>query len=289
MLDVQCSFSPFVAPRGAAGRLTANSVRPVSNLPSPTPIKTFTVDALSVRIYATQQQLAEDAARLAQEHLQAVLAVKGAARVILASATSQVQFLAALVARRDLDWAKLTLFHMDEYLGIGDDHPASFRRFLRERVARFARPQEFHYLEGDALEPLKECERYTRLLQAAPIDLCCLGIGENGHIAFNDPPVADFRDPLTVKLVKLDLPCRQQQVGEGYFPNVEAVPQYALTLTVPALCAASKLLCVVPEERKAQPVRNALEGPISTACPASFLRTQAHATLFLDADSASLL
>jgi glucosamine-6-phosphate deaminase len=178
---------------------------------------------------------------------------------------------------------------MDEYLGISDDHPASFRRFLRERVAAFVRPRAFHYIEGEALEPLKECERYTRLLREAPIDLCCLGIGENGHVAFNDPPVADFRDPLTVKLVKLDLPCRQQQVGEGYFPNVEAVPQYAFSLTVPALCAAGKLLCVVPERRKAPPVRDALQGPITTACPASFLRTQAHARLFLDADSASLL
>jgi glucosamine-6-phosphate deaminase len=261
----------------------------MSSLPSSRPTKTFTVDALSVRVHVTQEQLAADAARMAQEHLQAVLAAKRAARVILASATSQVQFLAALVARRDLDWSKLTLFHMDEYLGLADDHPASFRRFLRERVAGFVRPQAFYYIEGDALEPLKECERYTRLLRAAPIDLCCLGIGENGHVAFNDPPVADFRDPQTVKLVKLDLPCRQQQVGEGCFPNVEAVPQYAFTLTVPALCAASRLLCVVPEKRKAQPVRNALQGPLSPACPASFLRTQAHATLFLDADSASLL
>jgi glucosamine-6-phosphate deaminase len=258
-------------------------------MPSPTPTRTFTVDALSVRVYATQEQLAADAARMAQEHLRAVLAAKGAARVILASATSQVQFLAALVARRDLDWSRITLFHMDEYLGIADQHPASFRHFLRERFERLARPQAFHYLEGDTTEPLKECERYTRLLRAAPIDLCCLGIGENGHIAFNDPAVADFYDALTVKLVKLDLPCRQQQVGEGYFPNVEAVPQYAFTLTIPALCAASKLLCVVPEKRKAQPVRDTLQGPVSTSCPASFLRTQAQATLFLDADSASSL
>jgi len=258
-------------------------------MPSPTPTKTFTVDALSVRVYATQGQLAADAAQIAQEHLQAVLAARGAARVILGSATSQVQFLAALVARRGLDWSRLTLFHMDEYLGLTDQHAASLRRFLREQVARFVRPQAFHYLEGDTLEPLKECERYGRLLRAAPIDLCCLGIGENGHLAFNDPPAADFQDPSTVKLVKLDLPCRRQQVGEGCFPNVEAVPQYAFTLTIPALCAASKLLCVVPEKRKAQPVRDALQGPISTVCPASFLRAQAHATLCLDADSASLL
>jgi glucosamine-6-phosphate deaminase len=120
-------------------------------------------------------------------------------------------------------------------------------------------------------------------------DLCCLGIGENGHLAFNDPPVANFEDPLTVKLVQLDEPCRQQQVGEGYFPDIAAVPRYAFTLTIPALCSAKKMICVVPEKRKAGAVKKTLRGPISPACPASFLRRQGHCTLFLDADSASLL
>ncbi|MGD0089516.1 MAG: 6-phosphogluconolactonase [Planctomycetota bacterium] len=142
---------------------------------------------------------------------------------------------------------------------------------------------------GDALEPLAECVRYTGLLRAQPIDLCCLGIGENGHLAFNDPAVADFNDSRLVKIVKLDQVAKQQQVGEGYWPSVNAMPQYALTLTIPALCAVHKMLCIVPEKRKAQIVRNTLQGPISTSCPASCLRKQAHCTLFLDADSASLI
>jgi glucosamine-6-phosphate deaminase len=226
---------------------------------------------------------------MAHEYLRQLLISQGHAAAILASAASQVKFLDALARLPGLDWSRITLFHMDEYLGISSEHPASFRRFMRERVENRIRPHRFHYLEGDTLEPVNECERYASLLRAQPIDLCVLGIGENGHIAFNDPPVADFQDPLWVKLVKLDEPCRRQQVGEGAFPNFEAVPQYAFSLTIPALCSARKLLCVVPEKRKAEAVKAALQGPISTVCPASILRQQPHATLFLDADSASLL
>ncbi|MFO1499657.1 MAG: glucosamine-6-phosphate deaminase [Verrucomicrobiota bacterium] len=252
-------------------------------------LKVFAAEALTVRVYATQQDLAIDAAREAYEYLQTVVRAHGHARAILASAASQVKFLEALTALPGLDWSRITLFHMDEYLGITDQHPASFRRFMRERVDRQVNPQAFHYLQGEALEPIKECERFGRLIQEQPIDLCCLGIGENGHIAFNDPPVADFDDPLTVKLVKLDELCRQQQVGEGAFPTFEAVPQYAFSLTIPTLCAARRILAIVPERRKAKAVKAALQGPIDTACPSSILRRQAHASLFLDADSASLL
>ena len=178
------------------------------------------------------------------------------------------------------------MLHMDEYLGLDEQHSASFRRFLRERVEQRLKPRAFHYIQGEAPEPLSECARYTRLLRAQPIDLCLLGIGENGHLAFNDPPVANFNDPHDVKLVKLDEACRQQQVGEGHFPNLAAVPQYAFTLSIPALCSAKRMLCIVPERRKAAAVEAALCGPITTACPASFLRKQAHCTLFLDAESA---
>ena len=136
---------------------------------------------------------------------------------------------------------------------------------------------------------MDECERYAGLLAAQPIDLCCLGIGENGHLAFNDPPVANFDDPHKVKLVKLDVASRQQQVNEGHFPNLEAVPQYAFTLTIPQLCSAKRMFCIAPEKRKAKAVKAALAGPIDTTCPASFLRRQPQATLFLDVDSASLL
>ena len=240
-------------------------------------------------MFPTQRELAAAAAEQAAACLRDALAQQGHARAILASATSQIQFLAALTAPPDLDWSRVTLFHMDEYLGIADDHPASFRRFLREHVLSRIHPQAFHFIAGDAPEPLEETDRYAALLREAPLDLCCLGIGENGHVAFNDPPVADFDDPRTLKLVQLDEACRQQQVGEGCFPTLEAVPRYAYTLTVPTLCRAGRLVCVVPERRKATAVRDTLRGPVSTACPASVLRRQSHATLFLDADSAALL
>src|SRR4051812_24801414 len=175
------------------------------------PIKTFQVDALPVRVYKQQAEMAQDVARIAHDYLQQTLARQGSAAVILATGNSQIQFLESLIALGGVDWGRLTLFHMDEYLGIDATHKASFRRYMRERVEQRVKPRQFHYLQGDTLLPLDECDRYARLLQAQPIDLCCLGIGENGHIAFNDPPVADFADPRPVKLVKLDLACRQQQ------------------------------------------------------------------------------
>jgi glucosamine-6-phosphate deaminase len=252
-------------------------------------VRNFQADALAVRVYRSQDDLARDAAVEAQQCLRDALTRQGTAAVILATGNSQLQFLDALVKLGGVDWARVTLFHMDEYLGIDANHPASFRRYLRERVEMHVKPGRFHYLEGDTLLPLTECERYAKLLAAQPIDLCCLGIGENGHLAFNDPPVADFKDPHAVKLVKLDEPCRQQQVGEGHFANLAAVPQYAFTLTIPMLCSARRMLCTVPERRKAQAVKDAIRGPISPACPASFLRRQGHCTLFLDGESASLV
>jgi glucosamine-6-phosphate deaminase len=194
-----------------------------------------------------------------------------------------------LVELGGVDWSKITCFHMDEYLGISDQHPASFRRYLRERVETRVHPKAFHYLEGDTLLPLKECDRYSGLLKAQSIDLCCMGIGENGHLAFNDPPVADFEDPYAVKLVKLDRACQQQQVDEGHFPDLASVPQYAFTLTIPMLCSARKMVCIAPESRKAKAVKAALKGEPTTSCPASILCRQAHATLWLDHDSVALL
>ena len=252
-------------------------------------IKTLQIDSLPVRIFETQADLAREVARTAHDHLTDTLAQKGSAAVILATGNSQIKFLEQLIALGGIDWSKITLFHMDEYLGIDGNHTASFRRYMRERVEGRVKPRVFNYIEGDAALPLDECARYTQLLEAQPIDLCCLGIGENGHLAFNDPPVANFDDPHKVKLVQLDRACREQQVNEGHFPNLAAVPPYAFTLTIPALCSAQKMLCISPEKRKAKAVFEALRGPISTACPASILRNQPHATLFLDKDSASLL
>jgi len=256
---------------------------------TPTPVREFLAEALAVRVHPTPDALAQDAAEMVRAHLQATLAHQEKATAILASATSQVRFLEALTALPDIDWSRITLFHMDEYLGISAEHSASFRRFMRERVEAKIRPRAFHYIQGDADEPLRECERYARLLAEQPMDLCCLGIGENGHVAFNDPHVADFKDPAPIKLVKLDVPCRQQQVGEGCFSTLAEVPQYAFTLTIPTLCSARRMVCVVPERRKAAAVRAALQGPITTACPASILRQQPHCTLFLDAESAALV
>ncbi len=253
------------------------------------PRQTLTVGALSVRIFHQQSDLAHDAAAAAQKYLAELLAQKRSVRAILATGNSQLKFLETLAELPGIDWSRITLFHMDEYLGLSANHPASFRHYMKERVEKLVKPKQFHYLAGDVLQPIDECDRYTQLLQTEPIDLCCLGIGENGHIAFNDPPVADFEDPRVVKIVKLDEGCRLQQVGEGHFPSLDSVPQYALTLTIPTLCSARRMICIAPETRKAQAVKDALQGPISTACPASFLRHQSHCTLYLDQESASLL
>ena len=253
------------------------------------PLKTFTADLLTVKVFPGIRDMAEDAAREANKIFREAIQAKGSAAAVLATGNSQLEFLKALVKLDGVDWSRVTLFHLDEYLGISDNHSASFRKYMRERVQAVIKPRVFNYLEGDAMQPLDECDRYAKLLQAQPIDLCCLGIGENGHLAFNDPPVANFKDPRPVKIVKLDEACRAQQAGEGHFPNIDAVPQYALTMTIPAICAAKNMLCIVPEKRKAQAVKDSLKGNISTACPGSFLRQQAHCTLFLDADAASLI
>jgi len=259
-----------------------------ATMPS-SPARSFHADRLPVRIFATLADLAAAAAEDAAAVLIAAIAARGRARAIIATGNSQDQFLGELVQRPGIAWSKVELFHMDEYLGMPMTHPASFRRYLKQRVFDRVHPKAAHYLEGDALEPLKAMRDYAAALASAPVDLCCLGIGENGHLAFNDPAVADFADPEPIKLARLDEQCRRQQVGEGHFPNLDAVPAYAITLTIPTLCRVGRMIAVVPEKRKAEAVKASLEGPISTACPGSFLRQQAHAVLYLDADSSSLL
>jgi len=251
--------------------------------------RTFISDRLTVRVFDSQTELATTVASEVHQYLVSTLATQGSAAIILATGNSQIRFLEALVRLGGVEWSRVTLFHMDEYLGIRPDHPASFRKYMRERVASFLKPKQFHYIEADTWEPIEECARYAGLLAAQPIDLCCLGIGENGHLAFNDPPVAEFNDPHRVKVVRLDDACKLQQVKEGHFPSLEAVPPYAITLTIPALMAVRKIVCIAPERRKAQAVRDALRGSVAPACPASILRQQAHACLYLDNDSAALL
>ncbi|HLP92299.1 MAG TPA: glucosamine-6-phosphate deaminase [Nostocaceae cyanobacterium] len=255
----------------------------------PAATKSFHVDELSVQIYNSEAEMAQDAAEIAHRYLCDLLQYRKNVAVVLATGNSQLEFLDALIALGGIDWHRVILFHLDEYLGISAEHPASFRYYLRERVEKRVLPQVFHYLEGDTLEPVAECDRYSQLLQAQQIDLCCLGIGDNGHLAFNDPPVAHFQDPLMVKLVKLDDVNRQQQVKTGYFPSLEQVPQYAFTVTIPLICQAKKIICLAPNTRKAQIVQEMLQGAITSNCPATILRQQPQATLFLDINSASLL
>jgi glucosamine-6-phosphate deaminase len=247
-----------------------------------------TVDHLQVRLHPDTVTLARIAGSEAAACLRSAVASRGLAHAMFATGNSQLQFVEALIrSTAGIPWSDVVVFHMDEYLGVGPDHPAGFQRWIRERIVDRARPRAAYYIDGLA-DPGQECRRYAALLASHPIDLCCLGIGENGHLAFNDPP-ADFDDPADVKVVALDPRCRQQQVGEGHFQTVDAVPAHALTVTIPALLRARTVLAVAPEARKANAVRDALTGPVSPACPASILRRGANATLHLDRESGSLL
>ncbi|MDJ0732834.1 MAG: glucosamine-6-phosphate deaminase [Nostocaceae cyanobacterium] len=251
--------------------------------------KVFHVDDLRVQVYNSEAQMAQSVAAIVQEYVQNLLQQQEGVTIVLATGNSQIRFLDALTTLGAVDWSRITCFHLDEYLGIAADHSASFRYYLQERVEKHVQPKQFYYIEGDTLQPLTECDRYSQLLQAQPIDLCFLGIGENGHLAFNEPSVADFHDPYMVKLVKLDPLNRQQQVNTGYFSNFSTVPQYAFTVTIPLISSAKKIICLAPTKRKAKVVKQMLEGEITTNCPASILRQQPQATLFLDMESASLM
>ena len=242
-----------------------------------------------VQVYASLDALGGAAARQAAGVIRNAIAQSGRARIVIATGNSQLALIDALVRQEGVDWNRVAAFHMDEYVGISRDHPASFRKWIRTRVEERVRPGTMEYLEGDVPDLEVEMARYARLLSAGPIDLAFVGIGENGHIAFNDPAVADFEDPLAVKRVVLDEDCRRQQVGEGHFANMDAVPREALTLTCPALFRAKTWICSVPEARKAKAVRSSLEGPISTLCPGSLVRTHPNATVYLDTDSSALL
>ena len=253
------------------------------------PLHVFQVDKATVQVYPSKSSGGRAAASQAASILRDAIARRGQARIIVASGTSQEDVISAFVQIPDLEWRLIEVFHMDEYIGMPETHPASFRRWVKTHLVDLVHPARVHYLAGEAANLGEECQRYGNLLRAAPIDLCFLGFGENGHIAFNDPHVADFNDHLVVKRVDLDERCRRQQVGEGHFPDLAAVPREALTLTCPVLMSAEHLICCVPELRKAEAVRNALLGPKSPACPASLVRTHPQASIFLDVESASLL
>lgn len=252
----------------------------------------LTVDRLAVEVHPDRAAAGRAAACAVATYLRDVIAVKGEARVIFACAPSQDEFLASLVDRAatgiEVDWSRVVAFHMDEYVGLTASHPQSFRRYLHDHFLKHVSVRAFYPLEADAPEIEAVCRRYAARLNERPIDLICLGVGENGHIAFNDPPVADFDDKAFVKVVQLDRACRQQQVNDGCFVDLETVPTHAITLTIPVFRAALRLSVHVPGPRKAAAVEAALHGPISSRCPASILRTHPRATLYLDPAAAGV-
>ena len=255
---------------------------------SPQPIATRQVDELRVLIFDNGADLGARAAADLAPILAESIAARGYASLVVATGNSQLQFMEALRARDDVAWNNVYVFHMDEYPGLGTDHPASFRRYIRQNLTDVVRPRAFFGIEADGSDLDAELHRYTDLLKQYPPDVTVMGIGENGHLAFNDPP-ADFHTAKTIQWVDLDEQCRRQQLGEGHFPTLEDVPKRALSLTIPALLAAREVLVIVPERRKAQAVKAALEGPVTPDCPASILQRQPHARLYLDRESSSLL
>ncbi len=253
------------------------------------PTQSFRKQQVLVEVYQDAPAMGRAAAKIAAGLLSSAISRCGTARVVVGTGPSQQELIANLVETPGLEWSAIEVFHMDEYVGISPDHPASFRRWLRDHIIDRVPVKAAYYMNGDAPDPDAECRRYGQLLDAAPIDITFLGFGENGHIAFNDPHVADFHDPLTVKRVRLDDRCRLQQVGEGHFATIDDVPPEAITITCSGLLRCRTAFAFVPDRRKAEAVRCALEGPLTESCPASLVLTHAAARIFLDSQSAALL
>jgi len=252
----------------------------------------FDHTSITTEISRTRRSMGAAAARLFQAEVERVVQAKSHCRVLFGCAPSQDEFLRHLVQRaraKPAVWKRVEAFHMDEYVGLPAAHAQSFRTYLHRHFLDHVKVAAFHPIRGEASAPAKEARRYAALLAAAPIDVVGMGIGENGHVAFNDPPVAKFRDPLLAKVVVLETACRQQQVNDGCFPTLADVPRRAITITLPVFARAGSLVCVVPGARKAHAVRNALLNPIGPACPATILRRHPRAALFLDKDSAAEL
>lgn len=248
------------------------------------PVKTGRVDLLEYKVYGSRRDMGEAACRDAAKKLKELLAAQERVRMVFAAAPSQNEFLEALTGTEGIDWSRVEAFHMDEYIGLPEEAPQRFGRFLSDRLFGKVRPGRVELIDSSNGAEA-ECARYGAMLREAPIDIVCLGIGENGHIAFNDPPVADFADPEWVKPVELEEACRIQQVNDGCFAQLEEVPTHALTLTIPALMSGAHLFCIVPGPTKREAVQRTLEGEISVACPASVLRRHADCILYTDRDS----
>lgn len=244
-------------------------------------IKKEKAENLNVQVYENRETMGRAAALDVITKMTELLQKKDIIRMIFASAPSQNEFLETLRESPDIDWNRVTVFHMDEYIGLSAESPQRFSRFLKDQLFDRVKPGTIHLIDSSN-DVTKECKRYSQLLNEAPIDIVCLGIGENGHIAFNDPPVADFEDSQSIKTVKLDEISRQQQVNDGCFATLADVPTHALTLTIPALMAGNYLYCMVPGETKRDAVQATLNKPISTKNPATILRRHPHCVLYLD-------
>ncbi|MBE6930106.1 MAG: glucosamine-6-phosphate deaminase [Ruminococcaceae bacterium] len=252
-------------------------------------LKNMKVDLLNVEVYESRPAMGAAAAADAARVLKELLAEKDEINVMFAAAPSQNEVLASLVADKSIDWTRVNAFHMDEYINLAADAPQGFGNFLRDRIFGLLPFKSVSYLNGNNPDIEAETERYSALLAEHPLDVCMLGVGENGHIAFNDPPVANFDDPKAVKIVELDQRCRQQQVNDGCFAAIDEVPTHALTVTIPGMTSAKYMFCVVPAPTKAEAIGHMLKDEISTACPATILRRHEGAKLYLDPDSASLV
>lgn len=241
-----------------------------------------------LKVFSDRSLLSQAAAEHAARAIQRAIAAQDHARVVAATAASQIEFLAALTKAKGIDWSKVELFHLDEYIGLPTSHPGSFRRMLLDQLIHPTGIQNYHLLDGDSSDPVAVARRVGKSISSVPVDIEFLGIGENGHLAFNDPP-ADFQTEEPYIVVNLDEACRQQQVGEAWFANISQVPTQALSMSVRQVLKAKEIIAVVPDQRKAQAIKACFEGEISPKAPASILRTHPDATIYLDIHSASLL
>jgi glucosamine-6-phosphate deaminase len=242
---------------------------------------------LEIKVFDTKSALGKAAAGDAAKLINQAIDERGAAYVIAATGASQFEFLDSL-AQEDVDWSKVVFFHLDEYVGLPESHPASFRRYLKERIVSRVHPRAFHFVNGEAVDAMAECRRVGNLIAQQTVDAAFVGIGENGHLAFNDPP-ADFETNEPYIVVNLDDACRQQQVGEGWFKSIDEVPTQAISMSIKQILKSRAILCIVPDARKAQAVKASVELDVSRMHPASILQKHPRVTLYLDHESSSLL
>jgi glucosamine-6-phosphate deaminase len=250
--------------------------------------KCFRKDQLMVKVYENKNSMGEAAAEEAAKILVDAIKEKGEATFIAATGVSQFEFLENLTSISSIDWSKTTMFHLDEYIGFPETHPASFRKYLKEKLINKVHPRKFYLIKGDAKSPELECERLGKIIKQKEIDVAFVGIGENGHLAFNDPP-ADFDTKKPYLVVELDDACRKQQLGEGWFKSFDEVPKRAISMSIEQIMKSKNIICTVPDKRKAKAVKNCLEEEISPLCPASILRKHTQVYFYLDKNSASLI